>query len=1124
MKYDYRIGLDIGIDSVGWAALEHDDEENPRRIMSLGSRVFSAAEHPKDGSSLAQPRREARGARRRLRRRAHRLERVRSLVLKHLLTQESIDDLYSKESISPNDKYPNGFDVYYARYLALDEIISNEDLARVMIAIAKRRGFKSNRKADLAEDKEGTKLLIATKNNRELRLKKGYRTVGEMLYKDEAFHEQFYNSKTNSFEYRPCVRNGNGEYSKSLLLEENLEEIKIIFQRQRELGNNLSEELEKEYIDILTSRRAFDEGPGAPSQYRGTFKVGRCTFEKDELRASKGCYTFEYFRALQNLNHIKLSSNSAKKGEPLTNEQRYKLIDKIKNASKLTYAQARKHLELPEDIKFTNLYYSSYDKKKQEYKDPEKGAISNFENSSKIKKIISNASIEELDEVATILGLCKSDDRIEKGINESCLANTLSKEQIESIKNIKFEKHGNLSLKAMKKIIMHMEEQGATYDKACDLAGYDFRAHCAGNKIRLLNTQEIYEQVKDIPNPVVRRSISQTLKVLNSIIREYGSPKAIVIELAREMAKNRDERNKLLKQQEENKEANEAVKKEVSEMIQTPSPIDFLKWRLYKEQQGVCAYSLKKFDSARIFEQGYAEVDHIIPYSRSNNNSYANKVLVFKNENQAKKNMTPFEYYKAIGRDFDELQGFAEQHIRNKKKKAFLTLKDFTDKDAQEMQERTLIDTKYIARFIKNLIQDNLFFEESKRFEKRPVNTVNGNITSFLRTRWGLNKIREEGDLHHAQDAVVIACTTPSMIQRISTYYQWLENPRAKEVTNYETGEILTIDEYFDQFSEHFPKPYDNFKKELEIRLFKNPEEEMYINELIKIGYTNEELKDVKRVFVSRMPNHKHKGQIYQDTVYSGKFINDKKGFVLRTDLTKLKLKDGEIEDYFRPQDDINTYNALKKRLLEYGCNAENAFKEPIFKPKKDGKPGNQIKKVKLYYKKSLQPLKEENKSYAANASQIRVDFFTKDGRFYMVPIYISDYYANRLPNKALKANTPQENWVEMDDSFTFNFSLYSNDLIYVENEKGFNMSKVADVRVKQKDKSVNVNKINKKKSFLYFIGVNINNLTSLVINHDKSYEGAISLGSFDIIKKCEVDVLGRVKIIDKLEKRRPLR
>ena len=91
----YGIGLDIGIESVGFAVVELDGNDSPFRIERIGTRIFDRAEHPKNGSSLAAPRREARGARRRLRRHRHRLERIRGLIISsRILTNEELQHLY----------------------------------------------------------------------------------------------------------------------------------------------------------------------------------------------------------------------------------------------------------------------------------------------------------------------------------------------------------------------------------------------------------------------------------------------------------------------------------------------------------------------------------------------------------------------------------------------------------------------------------------------------------------------------------------------------------------------------------------------------------------------------------------------------------------------------------------------------------------------------------------------------------------------------------------------------------------------------------------------------------------------------------------------------------------------
>ena len=76
----YALGLDIGIDSVGWAILCNHAEGEPIKVENLGVRIFDKAEQPKTGESLAAPRRSARSARRCLRRHRHRLDRIRFAI------------------------------------------------------------------------------------------------------------------------------------------------------------------------------------------------------------------------------------------------------------------------------------------------------------------------------------------------------------------------------------------------------------------------------------------------------------------------------------------------------------------------------------------------------------------------------------------------------------------------------------------------------------------------------------------------------------------------------------------------------------------------------------------------------------------------------------------------------------------------------------------------------------------------------------------------------------------------------------------------------------------------------------------------------------------------------------
>ena len=244
-RLDYRIGLDIGIASVGWAVLQNNSQGEPVHIVDLGVRIFDKAEQPKTGESLAAPRRDARTTRRRLRRRKHRMDRI-----KYLFSQEGLIE------IEPfMERYYSGKlkDVYQLRYEALDRKLKDEELAQVLLHIAKHRGFRSTRKAELAEDKEGGQVLKATNENKKRMEDHGYRTVGEMMYLDEDFRAACPWVERG---YVLTPRNKAGNYRHTILRAMLVEEVHAIFVAQRELGNEKATEgLEEKYLEINIIRK-----------------------------------------------------------------------------------------------------------------------------------------------------------------------------------------------------------------------------------------------------------------------------------------------------------------------------------------------------------------------------------------------------------------------------------------------------------------------------------------------------------------------------------------------------------------------------------------------------------------------------------------------------------------------------------------------------------------------------------------------------------------------------------------------------------------------------------------------------------------------------------------------------
>ncbi len=149
-----------------------------KTIAGLGVRAFNKAEEPKTGASLALPRRLARSVRRRLRRRAGRMRRAKELFIKYkLINKDELEKVFT----TANGK---SYDPWQLRAEGLDRLLSGEKFARALFHIAKRRGFKSNRKNADAKDKDLGKMKAGIEANTRILAEKGYRTAGEMIYKD----------------------------------------------------------------------------------------------------------------------------------------------------------------------------------------------------------------------------------------------------------------------------------------------------------------------------------------------------------------------------------------------------------------------------------------------------------------------------------------------------------------------------------------------------------------------------------------------------------------------------------------------------------------------------------------------------------------------------------------------------------------------------------------------------------------------------------------------------------------------------------------------------------------------------------------------------------------------------
>ena len=970
-------------------------------------RVFERAEVPKTGDSLAAVRRLARSVRRLTRRRAHRLLRARRLLKREGVLQAADFDENGLIKSLPNTPWQ-------LRAAALDRKLTPLEWSAVLLHLIKHRGYLSQRKNEgETADKELGALLKGVADNAHALQTGDFRTPAELAL--------------NKFEKESShIRNQRGNYSHTFSRKDLQAELNLLFEKQKEFGNPHVSDGLKEGIDtLLMTQRPALSGDAVQKM------LGHCAFEPTEPKAAKNTYTAERFIWLTKLNNLRILEQGSER--PLTATERATLMDEPYRKSKLTYAQARKLLGLEDTAFFKGLRYGKDNAEASTLMEMKTyHAISRAleKEGLKDKKSPLNLSPELQDEIGTAFSLFKTDEDI-----TGRLKDRVQTEILEALlKHISFDKFVQISLKALRRIVPLME-QGKRYDEACaEIYGDHYGKKNAEEKIYLPPIP-----ADEIRNPVVLRALSQARKVINGVVRRYGSPARIHIETAREVGKSFKDRKEIEKRQEENRKDREKAAAKFREyfpnFVGEPKSKDILKLRLYEQQHGKCLYSGKEINLGRLNEKGYVEIDHALPFSRTWDDSFNNKVLVLGSENQNKGNQTPYEYFngKDNSREWQEFKARVETSRFPRSKKQRILLQKF---DEDGFKERNLNDTRYVNRFLCQFIADRMLLIGKG---KRRVFASNGQITNLLRGFWGLRKVRAENDRHHALDAVVVACSTVAMQQKITRFVRYKEmNAFDGKTIDKETGEVL-------HQKTHFPQPWEFFAQEVMLRVFGKPDgkpefEEADTPEKLrallaeKLSSRPEAVHEyVTPLFVSRAPNRKMSGQGHMETVKSAKRL-DEGISVLRVPLTQLKLKD--LEKMVNREREPKLYEALKARLEAHKDDPAKAFAEPFYKYDKAGNRTQQVKAVRIEQVQKTGVWVRNHNGIADNATMVRVDVFEKGGKYYLVPIYSWQVAKGILPDRAIVQGKDEEDWQLIDDSFNFKFPLHPNDLVEVITKK----------------------------------------------------------------------------------------
>jgi CRISPR-associated endonuclease Csn1 len=305
-------------------------ENQPCAVIKAGVRIFSDGRNPKDGSSLAVTRRDARS----MRRRRDRLLKRKSRMIRSLVEHGffSHDEVERKVLVTLNP--------YTLRAKGLDEALPPEEFGRALFHINQRRGFKSNRKTDKKDSDDSVlkQAIIGLRARLDSQGADGKaRTVGELLHHRATNTAIAPEQRTVRARYREAKvikDNGKPGLSKSydLYIDRAMisDEFDALWRKQAELNPALfTEAARADLKDVLLHQR-----PLKP------VKPGRCTFMPEEERAPLALPSTQRFRMYQEVNNLRILRAGLKE-EALTLQQRDDLIKALEANSKRTFTQIK---------------------------------------------------------------------------------------------------------------------------------------------------------------------------------------------------------------------------------------------------------------------------------------------------------------------------------------------------------------------------------------------------------------------------------------------------------------------------------------------------------------------------------------------------------------------------------------------------------------------------------------------------------------------------------------------------------------------------------------------------------------------------------------------------------------
>ena len=866
MAKERILGLDLGTASIGFALIDYDRITHEGEILRMGVRIFPETLDAKTKVPLNQQRRTKRLVRRQTRRRRQRRRDINELLHSY--------DLLPKYGTTAWHNVMKK-DPYELRKKGLRAKLERDELGRAIYHIAKQRHFlgKDTNGIESASDH----LNAITSEDEDTKTKEDRQgLLEELSQKDVTLGEYL-------AELNPGEQKRNKLASRKAVQDE----FSLLIEHQ-------SQYRDRSDLDLL----AIGEGLREVIFFqRPTFwrlkTLGSCEFCPNCRVCPSGSWIAHQRKMLEEINNISILGNN----EPLSQKARDALARALGRKESMTWTAIRKIL----NPIFCDEEYDLDDVKFNKEHDGQKRILGN-PLEKKLNDIFGKTwqTHPSKDSIRASIhrDLYHCDYEEVGGQRIAILTPEARKRNREALVDVLISKYGidheeaveltKISIKSgwepysedAIRCFVSMMESGHKMGELLESPSFEVwrsttfpqRVQPIPEAMSLLPSpirKDEQERLERIKNPTVVRTLNELRKVVNNVIRTYGRPGLIRVELTRDLrngAKKREEINKNIRKNETRRK--EARKNLIENHIRDPSKRDIDKWLLWKECGCRCPYTGNHISFNALFGPNPSyEIEHIWPRSRSFDDSMANKTLCLSSENQIKGNRTPYEY---LRHDADkwfhltERLGSMRRKSGNPHGMSSAKIGRFHRKEIPpEFTNRQLTDTSYASKEAVASLERLWSLQENK--SRVRVQAVSGQATAKIRLLWGLNGVLNNQDVktrddhrHHAIDALTVACIYPGAITAL-------------------------LREYYIGQETYFPKPLE--KPWATIR--------------------NDARVHTEKIVVSHKVQRKVSGALHEETVYSKTPIKVKKNgktytqFVTRKNLKVLSAKQTEgIRDH----------------------------------------------------------------------------------------------------------------------------------------------------------------------------------------------------------------------------------